>query len=258
MTNKILLIMGMLLFSGMAFSSGYFMAKSQVNTTAINQPSGQVAGQQVVQPTVSLETIKGLWDKNLIKFGKGDNKLLLVEVSDPSCPFCHVAGGDNKDIGKQMGQQFILKEDGGTYVAPVTEMKKLVDSGKADMVWIYSNGHGNGEMATKAMYCAFDQGKFWQAHSKLMSSEGYTIINETVKNDKTKAKDLVDFIGKEVDSTKMLECLNSGKYDGRINEEQALSTQLGVNGTPGFFVNTTNFAGAYSWTEMESVAKQYL
>lgn len=77
---------------------------------------------------------------------------------------------------------------GGTYVAPVPEMKRLVDEGKAAFVFIYTNGHGNGEMGTKAMYCAHEKGNFWPVHDKLMSSEGYGLLNDVVKNDKTKSK----------------------------------------------------------------------
>jgi hypothetical protein len=75
---------------------------------------------------VKLSQIKELWGKDLIKFGDANKKLLLVEVGDPSCPFCHVAGGKNPELNKQVGDRFKLVTDGGTYVAPVPEMKKLV------------------------------------------------------------------------------------------------------------------------------------
>jgi protein-disulfide isomerase len=38
----------------------------------------------------------------------------------------------------------------------------------------------------------------------------------------------------------------------------ALGQSLGVSGTPGFFVNDTNFAGAYSFTDMESIVTSAL
>lgn len=255
MTNKTSFILNVVFLVIIAFGGGYFYAKSQYKepvATETNAP--QAVGQQQAPPSVSLDTIKGLWSKDLIKFGKGDKKLLAVEVSDPSCPFCHVAGGSNKTIGAKMGQQFILKSEGGSYVAPVSEIKKLVDSGKADFVWIYSPGHGNGEMATKAMYCAFDQGKFWQAHDLLMSDSAYDLVNNEFKNDKTKSGQVADYLSKVVDKNKLKECLDSGKYDARIQSDTALATQLGVSGTPGFFLNAQNFGGAYSWTEMETVA----
>ena len=52
-------------------------------------------------------------------FGKKDSKILFVEFSDPSCPFCHVAAGKNPELNKQAGAQFTMEKDGGTYVPPV-------------------------------------------------------------------------------------------------------------------------------------------
>lgn len=254
--NQIHFFVFSLLLLGMTFASGYFFGKSKQAAVAGATTAAPVQqqAQQPTQPQISMETIKGLFSKDLVKFGNGDKKLLMVEVSDPSCPFCHVAGGENKSIGSQMGQQFLLASEGGSYVAPVAEMRKLVDSGKADFVWIYSPGHGNGEMGTKALYCAFDQGKFWQAHDLIMSDAGYNLLNNDIKNDKTKSQQMADFLSKAVDKNKLKNCLDSGKYDARIQSDTALATQLGVQGTPGFFINTTNFAGAYSWTEMKPTA----
>lgn len=230
------------------------LEENNLTNKAVPTPQAQAAQQPAAQPQISMDTIKGLFSKNVIKFGKGDKKLVMVEVSDPSCPYCHVVGGANTEIGAKMGSQFKVASQGGTYVPALPEMKKLVDQGKADFVWLYTNGHGNGELATKAIYCAFDQGKFWQAHDLLMSAKGYTLINDVVKNDVTKSQQMADFLASAVDKNKLKGCLDSGKYDARLSEDSALARSLGVSGTPGFFLNTTKFAGAYSWTDMKSVA----
>ena len=240
----------------MAFGLGSLWTKlkylEQQSKAAPAQPTAQ--GQQPARPQVDLATIKGLFGKDLIKFGDANRKLLLVEVADPSCPYCHAAAGKNPELNKQMGTQFTLVSDGGTYLAPVVEMRKLVDSGKASFVYLYTNGHGSGELAQKAEYCAFEKGKFWEAHDRLMTNEGYNLINNEVKNDKANAGKLADFLKGEVDSAFLKSCLESGKYDGRIASDSQLASSLGVNGTPGFFLNTTNFAGAYNWNDMKSVA----
>ncbi len=218
---------------------------------AIN-PSPATQPQAPAQPTISLDQIKKVFKQNVIKFGDENKKVLLVEIGDPSCPFCHVAAGKNGELNKQMGDRFKLVADGGTYVAPVPEMKKLIDSGKASFAYIYYPGHGNGEMATKALYCASEKGKFWEVHDLLMSNAGYDLSNNKVKNDKTKSVDLADFLKPAVDPTEMKSCLDSGKYDARLQDDMKLATSLGVQGTPGFFVNATNFSGAYSYKDMES------
>lgn len=202
--------------------------------------------------------IKDAFGKSQVKFGDANKKLVFIEVADPSCPYCQVAAGHNGELNKQIGDRFKLVADGGTYVAPIPEIKKLVDSGKASFAWIYTPGHGNGEMGTKALYCANEKGKFWDVHDKLMTSEGYNLLNNVVKNDKTKTQELVDFLKSAMSSSDLKSCLDSGKYDNRLSEDISLASGLGVQGTPGFFVNTSRFAGAYSWKDMESAVKSSL
>lgn len=227
---------------------------SNTGTQAQPQASAQpAAAAQPQAPTVTLDTIKALFnnDKNLV-FGDKNSKNLLVEVADPSCPYCHVAGGHNAELNKQIGPQFTLVSDGGTYIAPVPEMKKLVDQGKAAFIYIYTPGHGNGEIATKALYCAHEKDKFWPVHDKLMTSEGYDLINNEVKNDKSKSQIMANFLSDVFNVNDMKTCLESGKYDTKLTEDTSTARSLGINGTPGFFINTTNFAGAYSWKDMQS------
>ncbi len=215
--------------------------------------------QQQQAPKVTTDQVKALVDsKKNIAFGNKDSKLIFVEFSDPSCPYCHIAGGKNPELNKQVDEQsgrkqFTVVADGGTYVAPVPEMKKLVDQGKAAFVWLYANGHGAGELATKALYCANEKGKFWQVHDTLMTKAGYDMINTTVKNDKAKSGELAGFLKGAMNENDMKNCLESGKYDNRIADDQATAVSMGFSGTPHFLVNTTPFVGAYSFKDMESV-----
>lgn len=237
---------------------------TKVRYLEMGKGGGQVAGTQTAEnqqaqppppPTVDINTIKPLFTDKHIMLGNKDSKNLLVEIADPSCPYCSIATGHNPELNKQAGPQFALPADGGAYVPPVPEMKKLVDSGKAALIWIYSPGHGNGEMGTKAMYCAHEKGQFWPIHDKLMTKEGYDLLNNVVKNDKTKSQEVANFLSDVFDANQMKTCLDSGKYDARLGQDVATASSLGVNGTPGFFVNATKFAGAYSWKDMQSAVK---
>jgi protein-disulfide isomerase len=118
-------------------------------------------------------------------------------------------------------------------------------------------------MAMKSLYCANEKGKFWQVHDLLMSQAGYEIMNgydatqqptkgPVVKNDKAQSGALSDFLKNAVDPSFLKSCLDSGKYDAQLTSDQALATSIGIQGTPGFYVNATSFAGAYSWTDMKS------
>jgi protein-disulfide isomerase len=216
-------------------------------------PTTAPAQQQQKAPEVTLDQVKALFDKNKnIVFGDKNKKLLFVEFSDPSCPYCHVAAGLNGSLNKQVGTQFTLVADGGSYVAPVPEMKKLVDSGKAGFVWMYANGHGNGELASKALYCANEKGKFWQVHDLLMTQGGYDLLNNVVKNDKAKAGELAQFVQSAMNANDLKNCLESGKYDDRIAGDMSVAQAMGFSGTPHFLVNTTPFVGAYSFKDMQT------
>lgn len=224
--------------------------------------TGTTAGtQQAAQPTaapVSMDTIKGLFDKGLITFGDKNKKVIFVAVEDPSCPYCHAAAGTDSEINNQFGAQFKLIKDGGTYDPPIEEMRKLVNDGTAAMVYIYTPGHGNGEMGQKALYCAYEKGKFWEAHDLMYNNAGYNLQNTQVLNDKSKSGIVADFLKNVVPASEMKACLDSGKYDSRLTSDTSIASSLSVSGTPGFFVNTTRFAGAYSYTDMKSAVTDAL
>ncbi|MBI2590764.1 MAG: DsbA family protein [Candidatus Blackburnbacteria bacterium] len=238
---------------------GVTSAQAANPETAANAGTGggQAAGAADIarQPSTvaTLDTIKNLFSKDLIKFGKGESPVLFVEVADTSCPYCHVAAGKNPALNKEVGARFTLVSDGGSYVAPVPEMKKLVDAGTASFVYIYTPGHGNGEMGAKALYCAYEKGRFWEVHDLLMNNKGYDVLNQQVKNDKTKSSELAEFLSSAMPVSEMKACLDSGKYDNKPSEDTQIAASIGVQGTPGFFVNASPFNGAYSWTDMKSV-----
>jgi protein-disulfide isomerase len=77
-------------------------------------------------------------------------------------------------------------------------------------------------------------------------------MNTTVKNDVTKSGVVADFLKKAIDPAFMKGCLESGKYDERLSIDMATAQKFGFNGTPSFFINTQNFPGAYSWTDLQS------
>ena len=252
--QPVAMVLSAVLIATSIFVTGNKLSLGTVAGTNTTATTTDTTGTGAVATTVSIDTVKSLYNGDYIKFGDANRKVLFVEVADPSCPYCHIAGGENAALNKSAGAQFTLAADGGTYVAPVSEMRKLVDSGQASYMYIYYPGHGNGQMTMKALYCAYEKGKFWEAHDLIMSSAGYDISNTTVQNDATKSQTVADFLKSAVDPSFMKSCLDSGKYDSRLSSDQAEATTLGVSGTPGFFVNSAKFDGAYSWTDMKPTA----
>lgn len=258
-TSAAILIGSVLISFSILVSSGIITIKGLKTgkTTAEVVPNPQVT-QAPQQPTVTLKQVQNTFSKALIKFGDTSKKVVVVEVADPSCPYCQIAAGLNPELNKQAGSQFTLVSDGGSYVAPVPEVEKLVNDGKAAFAFLYTPGHGNGEMGTKALYCAFENKRFWEVHNLLMTSKGYDLLNNTVKNDKTKSGDVARFLSTAIDPSVMKQCLDSGKYDSRLTEDISLASGLGISGTPGFFVNAKLYAGAYSFKDMESTINEAL
>lgn len=254
-----LLVAGAVILTGLIIAGALFSGLQKVSAPAAKEAAvADTAVQPAATVNVTLDQVKGLFNDKNISFGSKDSKVLFVEFSDPSCPFCHVAAGKNPSLNKQMGAQFTMVKDGGSYLAPVPEMKKLVDAGKAGFVWLYANGHGNGEMGTRALYCAKEKGKFWEVHDLLMSEAGYNLMNNDVKNDKTKSGVLANFLKGTVTVSDMKACLESDKYDNRFADDMAVAKQFGFAGTPHFFVNTENFKGAYSFKDIQASVDKYL
>lgn len=243
----------------MAFFAGYLLNQNKALQEKA-KTGGTADGQQQAQQAVpiSQEKVNKLFEKGYISFGDKNSKVKFVEVSDPSCPYCHIAGGRNPEVAASAGEQFKYVSDGGSYIPPVTEMRKLVDGGKAAYTTIYANGHGAGELAMQALYCAYDQGKFWDVHDVLMSNAGYELINNEVKNDTANIGKLVTFIGNKADSAVLTKCLSDRKYKARLGSDQQLAVDLGFQGTPYFIINTTPFAGAYSYKDMEETVNGLL
>ncbi|MBP9670034.1 DsbA family protein [Candidatus Woesebacteria bacterium] len=240
----ILLVVGAY-FLGVYKTKTEYLEKGVANTVA-QDPN---AGQPVPQP-IDMKKIETLFaDKDNMVLGSRDAKIKFVEFSDTSCPFCHVAGGHNPELSTQMNPRFTPVSDGGTYVPPVLEIKKLIDEGKAALLWLYTPGHGNGELGTLALYCANEQGKFWEAHDKLMNNEGYALVNDKVKNDRSKTGDVSSFLKGVLDSNKLKSCMDSKKYEARVAGDPQIASSFGYGATPTFFINDKVVEGAASWTD---------
>src|SRR3989344_7398128 len=121
----VLLVAGAFLLGNLWFKVSN-LEKNQKTGTATTQPAdtttqtGDTQAQQAAptQAPVALNAIKALFGKDYISFGDANKKLLFVEISDPSCPFCHIAAGKNPELSEQVDARFKYKSKGGDYVPP--------------------------------------------------------------------------------------------------------------------------------------------
>ncbi len=103
------------------------------------------------------------------------------------------------------------------------------------------------QWAAEASECAGEQGKFWEYHDKLFESQNGE--NQGGFN-KDKLKGFAKDLGLKQDQFD--QCLDSGKFTQRVQEQTQAAQQLGVQSTPSFFVNEWLLLGALPIEEFDS------
>lgn len=87
-------------------------------------------------------------------------------------------------------------------------------------------------LASRASYCAADQGKYWQYHDEVYNnSQGENVAWVTKDSLKQFAMNV-----QIPDITKFSECLDSQKYSDVVTQNHQLARWLGVSATPTFLV----------------------
>ena len=159
----------------------------------------------------------------------GDPKapVVIEEFADFECPVC------------------------GSY-ATVTEpdvRKRIIEPGLA--YYKYYDFplpmHHNTETASNAAACADEQGKFWEMHDQLFLGQDAWGLNPDGATQVTDDPTSI-FVGYArtigLNTDQFQKCLDSKKYQARINANAAEGFRRNVDQTPTFFVNGKMFAGS--------------
>lgn len=98
------------------------------------------------------------------------------------------------------------------------------------------------EWAAEASECAGEQGKFWEYHDKLFTSQ-------QGENEGAFAKDKLETLaaGMNLNRDQFNACLESAKYAPVVQAESEMVSGIGVQTTPTFLVNTEPVSGAKSF-----------
>ena len=108
--------------------------------------------------------------------------------------------------------------------------------------------HPQARQAAEAARCAYEQGKFWEYHDKLYAN-----------SPKASADDLKSYakeVGLNTDSFDR--CFTSRKYKALVQEDLNQGAQLGLNGTPTFFINGREISGNQSLSDFEAIIDEEL
>jgi len=144
----------------------------------------------------------------------------IVEFTDYQCPYCHRA-------------QSVIDQVLSRY------------AGKIRFVHLDFplDGHPGAIPAARAARCAGEQGKFWEYHRGLMTAPGSLDAADLARRAATL----------ELDGSSFGACLSSGRHDDAIQASFRQGEELGVSGTPAYFVNGRMLSGARpleSFTEL--------
>ena len=111
-------------------------------------------------------------------------------------------------------------------------VQNLVDSGKAKLVWrdfiIYDS---DSRLAANAAYAAGEQGKFWEFHDLLYANQGRANSGWVTQQLMTS---FAQRLGLNI--TEFTQSMSSDKYNSLIDSNFQAGQQLGIQGTPTFFV----------------------
>lgn len=182
---------------------------------------------------------------------KGDPNapVTVVIYDDFECPFCGAFEGTNQEVMDYL----VSKYPTWTPVMP-NLIKDYVNTGKVKLVYRHfplpPDMHPYAFLAAEASECASSQGKFWEMHDKIFVMNGNESVN--VESFKQAARDL------KLNMDEYNSCMDNHKMKGKVDADKASGEAIGVNGTPGAFVNGTGSSGAVPYSEFKQIVDEKL
>ncbi len=181
-------------------------------------PEATLAVTQPAQQTTSNQPANSMGDPNA--------PVRLIEYADFQCPYCRQFWQETEP---QIVEQYV--KTGKVYFEYHSVGAFLGDESGA---------------AAQAAYCAGDQGKFWEYHDTLFS-------NWTGENvgDFTPDKLLQYAASVGLDKGTFGDCLNSGKYASRLDQDVKDAQAAGIRATPSFLINGKLVEGALPFASFQ-------
>ncbi|MEW5956247.1 MAG: DsbA family protein [Chloroflexota bacterium] len=164
--------------------------------------------------------------------GSPDAPVVIVEYSDFQCPYC---GRHFREVESRLKESY-------------------VKNGQVRLVYKHYAFLGQESVwAALASECAAEQNKFWEYHNLIFSRQsGENQGAFSQDNLKAWAAEL------KLDPTAFNQCLDSNKYLEVVQANTLEGRQLGIRGTPGFYVNDIPIVGAESFEVFQQVIEEKL
>jgi protein-disulfide isomerase len=166
------------------------------------------------------DSISALADRGRIR-GAQSAPIWLIEISDFQCPFCK----------RWHDETFAILD------------KEYVQTGKVRLAYLnypMPSLHPNARAASEAAMCASVQGKFWELHESLFSTQ---------ENWAGQANPVATFdslaLAAGADGPKWRSCMSSHATIPLIDADHDRSASNGVKSTPTFYIGDRKLEGAF-------------
>jgi protein-disulfide isomerase len=138
-------------------------------------------------------------------------------------------------------------------------LRNYVETGKVKIIFMDFAFIGPDSLiAAQAAHCAQEQGKYWEYHDELYSNWNGENTGWASMNNLKKFAANIDLEHKSFNG-----CLDSGKYANKVQNNMNIGRQLGVTGTPTFFIlkadsDAQKIVGAQPYTTFSAVLDSML
>lgn len=149
----------------------------------------------------------------------------IIVFSDYQCPFCKRAEATVDKVMKTYGDKVrLVFRD---YPLPM---------------------HPDARPAAEAAACANAQGKYWEYHARLFENQSAL--------GSAKLKEYAQQVG--LDMTKFDQCVKERTFRDAVEKDLQDGAQVGINGTPAFFINGRMLSGAQPFEAFKEVIDEEL
>jgi protein-disulfide isomerase len=163
--------------------------------------------------------------------GSDSAPVTIVEYADFECPAC--------------GKFAVLNEP--------DVRARLVSTGRVR--WIFRDfplqNHPNSMPAHLAAACAGDQGKFFEMHDQLYFNQGRWALE---KRPQKEFRAYARAIGLDLGGYD--ECVDSGRYLGRLTAMREDALRRGINSTPTFEIGSRRMAGYLDYDSLAAIVER--
>lgn len=184
---------------------------------AVGISFASLAKDETIDTANSMNSVPNVKDSRLSIFTTGSPVL-----GSPDAPITMVEFGDYQCLN--CNRFFHNTED--------DILRNYVETGKVKIIFMDFAFIGPDSLiAAQAAHCAQEQGKYWEYHDELYSNWNGENTGWASMNNLKKFAANLDLEHKSFNG-----CLDSGKYANKVQNNMNIGRQLGVTGTPTFFI----------------------